>query len=135
MTSDGGADASGGPDHAEIRECGRTTGGGVVVFDVTWDGYLEAGTVAWVVTIDNDDDSERVVLCLERSGGSDGTVRQFVAADGRQQDVSLDATVEDDHVTVRFPADVVGVAVDWPVWKALLVLDGIAVSEQVIPTT
>ena len=38
-------------------------------------------------------------------------------------------------MTARYPAEVVGVAVDWPVWKALLVVDGIAVSEQLIPTT
>ena len=127
MTSETGA--------AEIRDCGRTVGGGIVVFDVTWDGPLDGGTVAWVVTVDSEDASERVVLCHERTGGPHGTARQFVAADGRQQDVLVDATVEDDHATVRFPAEVVGVAAEWPVWKALLLVDGSAVSEQVIPTT
>jgi hypothetical protein len=132
MTSKGGDDAAGTTGSAEIRECGRTVGGGIVVFDVTWDGDLTGGTVAWVVTIDNEDSSERVVLCHERTGDD---VRQFVAADGRQQDVRVDATIEDDHATVRFPDEIVGVAADWPVWQALLVVDGTAVSEQVIPTT
>lgn len=132
MTSEGGTQPAGGSDPAQIRECGRTVGGGIVVFDVTWDGDLAGGTVAWVVTIDNEDASERVVLCHERAGDD---VRQFVAADGRQQDVRVDATVEDDHATVRFPDEIVGVAATWPVWKALLVVDGTAVSEQVIPTT
>ena len=133
MTSEAGDEprpGAAGP--AQIRECGRTVGGGIVVFDVTWDGDLTGGTVAWVVTIDNEDASERVVLCHERTGDD---VRQFVAADGRQQDVRVDATVEDDHVTARFPAEIVGVAADWPVWKAVLVVDGTAVSEQLIPTT
>ncbi|QIK66693.1 hypothetical protein G7072_10390 [Nocardioides sp. HDW12B] len=132
-TGDGGTtDGSG---EARIRECGRTVGGGIVVFDITWDGTLAGTTVAWVVTIDDEEGSERVVLCHERTGGPDGTARQFVAADGRQQDVRTDATVEDDHVTARFPAEIVGVAAEWPVWKALLVVDGAAISEQVIPTT
>lgn len=133
--TDGGAGSSGG---AAIRECGRTVGGGIVVFDITWDGTLAGTTVAWVVTVDDEETSERVVLCHERAGGPEGpedTARQFVAADGRQHDVRVDATVEDDHVTARFPAEVVGVAAEWPVWKAVLVVDGTAVSEQVIPTT
>lgn len=135
MTSEGGNEATGTAGAAQIRECGRTVGGGIVVFDVTWDGDLAGGTVAWVVTIDNEDSSERVVLCHERTGGPDGTARQFVAADGRQQDVRVDATIEDDHATARFPEEIVGVAAGWPVWQALLVVDGTAVSEKVIPTS
>ena len=132
MTSEGGNEATGTAGPAQIRECGRTVGGGIVVFDVTWDGDLAGGTVAWVVTIDNEDSSERVVLCHERAGDD---VRQFVAADGRQQDVRVDATIEDDHATARFPEEIVGVAAGWPLWQALLVVDGTAVSEKVIPTT
>ncbi len=130
-TTDHGTDGSG---QARIRECGRTVGGGIVVFDITWEGTLDATTVSWVVTVENEDASERVVLCHERTGGPGGDVRQFVAADGRQREVRTDATVEDDHVTARFPAEIVGVAAEWPVWKAVLVVDGTAVSEQLIPT-
>ena len=115
----------------EIRECGRTIGGGVVAFHIEWDGGLTGETVASVVTIDNEDDSERVVLCHERSAGS---AVQFVASDGRRQEVREDVTLEDDQVTVRFPLDVVGVAADWPTWKALLVVDGETVAEQALPT-
>ena len=133
MTSEGSSDATtGGADPAQISECGRTIGGGVVVFDVTWDGTLEGDTVAWVVTIDDEAASERVVLCRERTRDD---VRQFVASEGRQQEVPVDATEEDGHLTARFPEEVVGVAATWPVWKALLVIDGTAVSEQVVPTT
>ncbi len=132
-SDDGSVDGSG---EARIRECGRTVGGGIVVFDITWDGTLDGTTVAWVVTIDDADASERVVLCYEHSGGGgECTARQFVAADGRQHEVRVDATVEDDHVTARFPAEIVGVAADWPVWMAVLVVDGTAVSEQLVPTT
>ena len=60
MTSEGGTEPAGGADPAQIRECGRTVGGRIVVFDMTWDGSLAGGTVAFVVTIDNEDASERV---------------------------------------------------------------------------
>jgi hypothetical protein len=116
----------------EIRECGRTVGGGVVAFTIAWDGELTGG-VAWVVTVTADDSGERVALVHERVDG--GFSAQYVEAEGRRRDVGEDATIGDDDITARFPADVVGVAVDWPVWKAALVVDGTAVSEQIIPTT
>jgi hypothetical protein len=116
----------------EIRECGRTVGGGVVAFTITWDGPLE-GRVAWVVTVTAEDSGERIALVHERDGGA--FVGQYVEAEGRRTEVDEDADLGDDDVTARFPAEVVGVAVDWPVWKAALVVDGAAVSEQIIPTT
>ena len=38
------------------------------------------------------------------------------------------------EVTARFPAEVVGVAVEWPLWTAVVSVDGQVVAEQVIPT-
>jgi hypothetical protein len=116
----------------EIRECGRTVGGGVVAFTIAWEGEL-AGDVAWVVTVSGDDPGERVALVHERAG--DAFSGQYVEAEGRRTDLDEDATRGDDDITARFPAEVVGVAAEWPVWKAALVVDGTVVSEQIIPTT
>ena len=38
----------------EIAHCGRTVAGGLVAFDITWDGDL-GGDVVWSVQIGNDD--------------------------------------------------------------------------------
>lgn len=116
----------------QIRECGRTIGGGIVVFDISWDGDLPAGKVAWVVTISGDGD-EQVALVHERTDGA--FAAQYLQAGAGRHDVEEDATVEDDHLTARFPADLVGVATQWPVWKAAVVVNGQPASEQVIPTT
>jgi hypothetical protein len=116
----------------EIRECGRTVGGGVVAFTISWEGEL-AGNVAWVVTVSGDDPGERVALVHERA--ADAFSGQYVEAEGRRTDVDEDVTLGDDDITARFPAEVVGVAAEWPVWKAALVVDGTVVSEQIIPTT
>ena len=116
----------------EIRECGRTVGGGVVAFTIAWDGEL-TGTVAWVVPVTGDASGDRVSLVHEREGGA--VSGQYVEAEGRRTDVEEDASLGEDDITARFPAEVVGVAVDWPVWKAALVVDGTAVAEQIIPTT
>ena len=48
--------------------------------------------------------------------------------------VSVDADLGEGEVTARFPAEVVGVAVEWPVWTAAVTEDGQVVAEQVIPT-
>jgi hypothetical protein len=36
---------------------------------------------------------------------------------------------------VRFPAEVVGVAVEWPVWTTVLTIEGEDVSHMVVPTS
>jgi len=117
----------------QIRECGRTIGGGIVVFDIEWDDELPRGPVAWRVTVANDDGSEHVALVHERSDND--FVAQYVEAEGGRQRVAEDATVEEGHVTARFPVKVVGVATQWPVWKAAMVIDGETVSEKVLPST
>ena len=45
---------------------------------------------------------------------------------GRTQEVSPDADLGLDagEITVRFPADVVGLAVEWPSWQAVILVAG-----------
>lgn len=117
----------------QIRECGRSIGGGTVVFDIEWEGDLGGGDHAFAVAITSSDGREQVRMVHARTG--DGAPSQYVEADGGRQDVDVDADVDDDHVTARFPAEVVGVAVEWPVWQAVLLVDGSPVAECVIPTT
>jgi hypothetical protein len=118
----------------EIVECGRTIAGDLVAFTIEWDGE-PAGEVSWVVRISSADQAEAVVLgcSLGEDGGS--ADRQWVEAEGRRQDVEVDADLGEGEVTARFPAEVVGVAVEWPVWTAAIAVDGQTVAEQVIPTT
>lgn len=117
-----------------IRECGRTVGGDVVAFHLAWDGELHGRTHGWSVVITSEQGDDAVVLAHEREGG--GFAAQYVLGQrtGRRDDVAEDADVDADELTARFPADVVGVAVEWPVWKAELSIDGTVVSSQVIPT-
>jgi hypothetical protein len=42
-----------------------------------------------------------------------------------------DAEVGSAGITARFPTNVVGVAVEWPVWRAVITVDGADVAEQV----
>ena len=118
----------------EITECGRTVAGDVVAFTIEWDGE-PAGEVAWAVRISSPDQAEEVVLGCSL-GDDDGSAdRQWVESEGRRQDVEVDADLGEGEVTARFPAEVVGVAVEWPVWTAAIAVDGETVAEQVIPTT
>ena len=117
-----------------IRECGRSIGGGTVVFDIEWEGELGAGDQAFMVSITSSDGREQVRLVHARPGGG-APPSQYVEADAGRQEVDVDADLADDHLTARFPAEVVGVAVEWPVWQAALMLDGSPVAEAVIPTT
>ncbi len=122
---------------AKIQECGRSIGGGTVAVDIEWQGELSGSSIAWVVTISSSDGSEHVRLVHERSGdGSSDAAEgvQYVERDGSRHEVGDDADVHDDHITARFPLDTVGVAADWPVWKAALHSDGSPVDEAVIPT-
>ncbi len=106
-----------------IRECGRSVAGGYVAFDIQWEGDLAGPqSVLWAMEVTSET-GETVRLGYQRSGAEP---TQFVDDDvtGRRSDVDPDADVGDDEITVRFPAAVVGVAVEWPVWRALLVVDG-----------
>ena len=117
----------------EITECGRTIAGDLVAFTIEWDGE-PGGELGWAVRISSADRSEVVELgcSLGEEGGT--ADRQWVEAEGRRQDVEVDADLGEGEVTVRFPAAVVGVAVEWPVWTAVVTVDGEVVAEQVIPT-
>ena len=114
----------------EIVECGRTIAGEIVAFDIQWDEDFDAADVAWAVHIRSHDGAEQVRLVHELVGGSSS---QYVEGPTGRQHVDVDADLGTDEVTVRFPANVVGVAVDWPVWTAVLTIEGEDVSEQVIP--
>ena len=118
----------------EIVECGRTVAGEVVAFTIEWDGD-PSGELAWGVRITSSDQSETVALgcSLGDEGGS--ADRQWVEGDAGRQDVEVDADLGEGEITARFPAEVVGVAVEWPLWTALVSVDGQVVAEQVIPTT
>ena len=113
----------------KIAECGRTIAGEVVAFDIQWEGDLSGDEVAWSARV-RSPEGEEVRLVLERSGGAN---RQYVEAAGGREDVKADADVRDDDVIARFPASVVGVAAEWPVWTAVISVDGHEVAEQQIP--
>ena len=114
----------------ELTECGRTVAGDLVAFDLQWEGEA-SGEVVWAVRISSPDQSEALELVVARR---DDTLQQYVSGERGRQDVEPDADVSDHHVTARFPAGQVGVAAEWPVWTAVIAVDGEVVAEQVIPT-
>ena len=113
----------------QISGCGRTVGGGLVAFDIRWEGEIAPeAPVLWAMEVSDGDES--VQLGHQRSGGE--FVTQFVDApeSGRREEVSEDADLEDGGITVRFPAEVVGVALEWPVWRAIIAVDGAEVASE-----
>jgi hypothetical protein len=82
--------------------------------------------------VTNQEGTESVDLGYQRGNGADDT--QFVddPASGRREEVPADADLSDGEITVRFPTEVVGVAVEWPVWKAVIVVDGTPVASEVV---
>ena len=113
-----------------IVECGRTTAGDYVAFDIRWDGDVtQAHRVTWAMVVTSEDSSDELTLGYTRVDGR--LTEQYVddRASGRRQVVDEDADLRDDELTARFPGSVVGVAVEWPTWKAVLDVDG-EVSEQ-----
>ena len=114
----------------EMTDCGRTVAGEVVAFSIEWEGE-PAGEVTWAVRVTSADRTETVELGYERGPAGD---QQYAEANGRRQGVDPDADLDDGSITARFPAEVVGVAIEWPVWTAVVRVDGEVVAEQVIPT-
>lgn len=117
----------------QIHGCGRTVGGDVVAFDIRWEGQLPAdAAVLWCMEVSNGEES--VQLGHQRSGPN--FVEQFVdaTATDRREEVPEDADLGDGEITVRFPADVVGVAVEWPVWRALIAVEGTEVASGLCAT-
>lgn len=117
-----------------IRECGRTVGGDVVAFHMAWDGELDGRAQTWSVVITSEAGDDAVVLAHAREDGRFAGQYVLGQRSGERDEVPENADVDAEEMTARFPADVVGVAVEWPVWKAELSIDGSVVSSQVIPT-
>jgi hypothetical protein len=117
----------------QITRSGRTVAGGFVAFDIAWEGELPPDSaVLWSMEVTNQEGTESVDLGYQHSSGVDDT--QFVDAQssGRREEVPADADLSDGEITVRFPTEVVGVAVEWPVWKAVIVVDGSPVASEVV---
>lgn len=114
-----------------IAHAGRTVTGDLVAYDVRWEGPLDGDRIVWSMCVS--DGASEVRLCHEREDG--GSTAQYVldGETGRRQDVTVDADLHDDEVTVRFPADAVGVAVEWPVWVAIVSVDGRQLAHQAVP--
>jgi hypothetical protein len=116
-----------------IQRAGRTITGDLVAFDVRWEGPLEGSRVAWSMVVS--DGSSEVRLCHEQTG--EKAAGQYVVdgVSGRRQEVAVDADLHGEEITVRFPADAVGVAVEWPMWVAVVTVDGRDVAHQAVPVS
>src|SRR3712207_3178218 len=100
-----------------IDHCGRTAAASVVAFDIQWSGDLPADReVTWAVRVTSDDVDGRGELGHRRSG-SGASQYALDLSTGRRQEVGVDADLQEDEITVRFPAEVVGLAVEWPTWQ------------------
>ncbi len=117
----------------DILGAGRTIGGGVVAFDIAWQGDLSAsGSVLWSMEVSSGDGTDVVDLGHLRADGAFSA--QFVddRASGRREEVAEDADLRDDEITVRFPENLVGGAVEWPVWRAVIAVDGKPVASELV---
>ena len=118
----------------EITGCGRTIAADVVAFTVQWSGEPPLHrTVTWAARVTGPDGREAVELGYQRAGDEE---QQYVAdlLTGRRQELALDAEAEAGALTARFPASIVGVAVEWPTWHAVIAVDGNQLAAQVITT-
>jgi hypothetical protein len=114
----------------DIRHCGRTVAGDFIAFDIKWEGALPASSsVAWSMVLTGPDGTETIRLVHERGEQP----AQYVEASTGRQDVDPDADIDDSEITVRFPANIVGVAVEWPVWTAVMTVDGEEAASCVVP--
>ena len=117
----------------EITHCGRTITGNIVGIDIQWSGRLDPQqSVVWSMFVSSEDGADEVHLGHLRAGDS---IEQFVddRSSGRRQSVEPDADVSDAEIVIRFPANVVGVAIEWPVWKAVIAVDGQDIATRVVP--
>lgn len=114
-----------------IEHCGRTIAGAFVAWDVRWHGELpEDVDVQWSMVVANGEEEIRLV-----HGRRTDRIEQYVVGAAGRDDVEPDADLSEGEITVRFPADLVGAAVEWPVWTAVLTVAGEDVSRQVVSTT
>lgn len=116
----------------QIVGCGRTVAGHHVAYDIAWDEDPSGHRVQWVMEVGSTDATETVRLVHERHGD---TAEQYVedVGSGRRTPVEPDADLREHDIIVRFPLDLVGVATEWPSWKAVLTVDGVEVSSMVVP--
>ena len=115
-----------------IEHCGRTIAASVVAFDIRWSGVLpEDHEVTWAVRVTGDDVDDHVELGHRRDGRR---LLQYALdlSTGRTQEVSPDADLDTGQITVRFPTDVVGLAVEWRTWHAVVAVDGEDVARLVV---
>src|SRR3712207_5465670 len=115
-----------------IEHCGRTIAAAVVAFDIRWSGELpHDGEVVWAVRVAGDDSDSQVELGHRRVGEQ---VAQYVRdlSSGRDQEVRPDADLDGTGITVRFPSDVVGTAVEWPTWQAVIEVGGVQVAASTV---
>jgi hypothetical protein len=117
-----------------ILHSGRTVTGPVVAFDVRWEGEPAGRTVRWATTVTSPDCKETVDLVYETEDGR--FAAQYVLAENTRgrRDVAEDADLGEQEIVVRFPAEAVGVAAEWPSWRAVIDVDGTVVAEQVVRT-
>ena len=116
----------------QIRACGRTMAGDFIAFDIHWEGEVPpSGSVCWAMDVTSGDGSDQVRLGYERMDGAFSEQYVDDRRSGRRHSVAEDADCRDHEITVRFPANVVGVAVEWPVWRAVIAVDGVDVAERV----
>ena len=107
-----------------IEHCGRTVAASVVAFDIRWVGDLpEDAAMTWAVRVASADGGSGLELGHRRDRGRPAQYARDVTT-GREQEVGPDADLVDGGITVRFPLEVVGVAVEWPTWQAVVVVDG-----------
>ena len=111
-----------------IEHAGRTIAGGLVAFDIRWEGDLPPeAEVRWVMVVS--DGNEEIELVHARRGD---TASQYVRGTAGRDDLEPDADVSEDEITARFPAESVGVAVEWPVWTAVIAVDGEELTRRVV---
>ena len=116
-----------------IDHCGRTIAGDVVAFDICWEGSLPAeAALVWSMVVTDEVGHESLVLSHARRGE---VIEQYAVdpETGRREDVEPDADLSDREITVRFPANIVGVAVECPVWKAVISADGDDLASKLVP--
>jgi hypothetical protein len=116
-----------------IDHCGRTIAASVVAYDIRWTGELPTDReVTWAVRVVSDDGASQVELGHRRAGGR---VSQYALdlSTGRTQEVPANADLNGDEITVRFPTDVVGVAIEWPTWQAVIEVDRQDVTLLAVP--
>lgn len=106
-----------------IDQCGRTIAASIIAFDIQWSGDLPGDReITWAVRISSAAADGEVELGHRRSAGGPSQYARDLST-GRTQEVTPDADVSAREITVRFASAVVGQAVEWPIWKAVLTVD------------